>query len=74
MFTPRQRRRRHSLDTYIHAEVEGRVSTTKNALVIPIRETREDKGDLGGNSARPRARAGQGASASRKRAAARVSN
>jgi len=58
VFTPRQRRRRHSLDTYIHAEVERRLSTSKNALVIPIRKTREDKRDVGSDTARPRARAG----------------
>jgi len=41
MLTHRLRRRRHSLDTYIHEELEGLASLTENAPV-PLRPSTPD--------------------------------
>ena len=39
MFTPRLRRRRHALDTYVHAELEERTPLAEDAPVRLLRGT-----------------------------------
>jgi hypothetical protein len=47
MFTPRLRRRRHSLDTYVREEVAQRVSITENAPVPPRPTSSEAASETG---------------------------
>jgi hypothetical protein len=53
MFTHRLRRRRHTLDTYIHSELKERTTSDQNAPVPSIR----DMPDGGGAHEKPGTRA-----------------
>ena len=57
MLTPRLRRRRHALDTYVHAELEQRRPLAENASVRLLRETSEATSEAAGEKPIARARA-----------------
>ncbi len=46
MFTPRMRRRRHSIDTYIRGEVEKRMQSAEN-VPIPLRPNSPEETSTG---------------------------
>ena len=57
MFTPRLRRRRHALDTYVHAELEERMPSAENAPVRLLRDTYDAMGKADEEKPVARARA-----------------